>query len=165
MEFTENNAQHIDHLWMKRALLLAKRAQSLGEVPIGAILVKDGKMVAKGYNRRESWKTPLGHAELIAIQRGSQKLEAWRLLGCTLYVTLEPCLMCAAALVQARVSRIVYGATDPKGGGTVSLYQIPTDTRLNHQIAVSGGVLEAECSALITEFFASRRKDKKKPHL
>jgi tRNA(adenine34) deaminase len=164
MENPENNASHSDRQWMRRALSLANQAQKLGEVPIGALIVKDGRLVSKAFNRRETWKTPLGHAELIALQRASQKLGAWRLLDCTLYVTLEPCLMCAAALVQARVSRVVFGARDPKGGGTVSLYQIPTDPRLNHRLEVTEGVLENECSTVLSEFFKARRESKKKPH-
>jgi tRNA(adenine34) deaminase len=146
-----------DEYWMRKALKLAAEAATRGEVPVGALLVKDGEVVATASNRREQWQTPLGHAELIALQRASQKLKAWRLLGCTLYVTLEPCVMCAGALVQARVDRVVYGATDPKGGAVHSLFQIGSDSRLNHQIALSRGVLEDECSQILKEFFKNRR--------
>ncbi len=164
MENQQNNAQSQDIRWMRRALQLAEQAAKLDEVPVGAILVHNSKLgeklVAKAFNRRESWKTPLGHAELIAIQRASQKLGAWRLSDCTLYVTLEPCVMCAGALVQSRISRLVFGAKDSKGGGSVSLYQIPQDTRLNHRLEVTGGVLEEECALLLSDFFRAKRKKK-----
>jgi tRNA(adenine34) deaminase len=144
--------------WMKKALKLAEKAASRGEVPVGAILVRGGEEITCASNRREEWHTPLGHAELIALQRASQSLKAWRLLDCTLYVTLEPCVMCAGALVQARVSRVVYGATDPKGGGLHSLYQIGTDPRLNHRFELIGGILEPECSQVLKDFFKKRRQ-------
>ena len=143
--------------WMKKALRLAEKAAKRGEVPVGAILVKGDEQISSASNRREEWHTPLGHAELIALQRASQTLKAWRLLDCTLYVTLEPCVMCAGALVQARVSRVVYGAIDPKGGGLKSLYQIGDDSRLNHRFELIGGVLENECSQILKDFFKQRR--------
>lgn len=167
MENSQNDTLSQDLLWMKRALELAKKAAKLDEVPVGAILVHKGQLVAKAFNRRETWNTPLGHAELIAIQRASQKLGAWRLSDCTLYVTLEPCVMCAGALVQSRISRLVFGAKDHRGGGSVSLYQIPQDTRLNHRLEVAGGVLEEECALLLSDFFRKKRqeKNKKKPRV
>lgn len=154
-----NNAQSHEY-WMGKALKLAQKAAEQGEVPVGAILVKDGKLLAQASNRRETWKTALGHCELIAIQRACAKLEAWRLLGCTLYVTLEPCVMCAGALVQSRVERVIFGATDPKGGAMKSLFQIGNDPRLNHQIEITGGVMEHECSDVLKQFFKQRRLDK-----
>lgn len=154
-----NNAQSHEY-WMGKALKLAQKAAERGEVPVGAILVKDGQVLAQAGNRRETWKTALGHCELIAIQRASAKLEAWRLLDCTLYVTLEPCVMCAGALVQARVGRVVFGAFDPKGGAMKSLFQIGNDPRLNHQIEIVGGVLEHECSEALKSFFRQRRLEK-----
>lgn len=160
INMTTNNASHNDAYWMKRALELAKGAEARGEVPVGALIVKDGKLVSKGINRRESLHTPLGHAELIALHRASQKLGAWRLTGCTLYVTLEPCIMCSGALVQARVDRIVFGALDPKGGGTRSLYQICEDPRLNHCIEVTGEILAEESAQLLKDFFKKRRSQK-----
>jgi tRNA(adenine34) deaminase len=150
-----------DEFWMKKALSLAQKAAQRGEVPVGAVIVRDGHLVASASNRREEWHTPLGHAELIAVQRASQKLQAWRLLGCTLYVTLEPCVMCAGALIQARVERVVYGAPDPKGGAVHSLFELGRDSRLNHRFEVTGQVLEAECSEILKSFFKQRRKDKK----
>lgn len=157
MENTPNNATHDDGAWMRLALRLAKKAALAGEVPVGAVLVKDGKALAKSGNRRELWTTPLGHAELIVLHRASQRMGAWRLLGCTMYVTLEPCVMCTGALIQSRVSRLVYGARDPKGGACHSLYQIPSDVRLNHRFEVVAGVCEDECSLLLKDFFKNRR--------
>lgn len=152
-----------DEFWMKRALSLARQAAQKDEVPVGAILVAaDGKTVlAKGMNRREEWMTPLGHAELIALHRASQKQQAWRLTDSTLYVTLEPCLMCAGALVQARVARVVYGATDPKAGAVHSLYQVLQDSRLNHRCEVIGGVLAEECGGILKDYFKEKRGRKK----
>ncbi len=150
-----------DEFWMKKALKLAQRAAERGEVPVGALVVRNGEQVASASNRREQWHTPLGHAELIALQRASQKLQAWRLLGCTLYVTLEPCVMCAGALVQSRIERVVYGAKDPKGGAMHSLFKIGEDERLNHRIETVSGVLEEECSQILKDFFKSRRLSKK----
>ena len=143
---------------MGRALKLAQLAAVEGEVPVGAILVSGGKLVAKAFNKKEQWHTPLGHAELICLHRASQKLERWRLHETTLYVTLEPCVMCAGALVQARIDHLVFGAKDPKGGGVSSLYQIPTDQRLNHRLKVTSGVLEKECSEILSQFFRERRR-------
>lgn len=146
-----------DEYWMQKALKLARKASLRGEVPVGAILVKGDEIISLASNRREQWHSPLGHAELIALQRASQKLKAWRLLDCTLYVTLEPCVMCAGALVQARVKRLVYGATDPKGGAVQSLFQIAQDPRLNHRLEVVGGILQNECGQLLKDFFKQRR--------
>ena len=142
---------------MKKALTLAQKAAKQGEVPIGAVLVYKNELIASGYNKKEQWKTPLGHAELICLHRASQKLGNWRLIDCTLYSTLEPCVMCSGALVQARVGRLVFGASDPKGGGSTSLYKIPQDERLNHRLEVCGGVLADECGKILSDFFRSRR--------
>lgn len=145
---------------MRKALGLARKAAEKDEVPVGAILVAaDSKTIlATGMNRREGWTTPLGHAELIALHRASQKQKAWRLAGATLYVTLEPCVMCAGALVQARVARVVYGAADPKGGAVESLYQVLRDPRLNHRCEVTSGVLADECGKILSEYFRMKRK-------
>jgi tRNA(adenine34) deaminase len=148
----------MDEKFMRMALQLAKRAGERDEVPVGAILVRNGEIVAQAYNLRETLHSPLGHAELITLQRASKKLGAWRLLDTTLYVTLEPCIMCAGALVQARVSRVVYGAVDPKGGAVESLYKIFHDERLNHKIEITGGVLAEECSQVLKEFFKRKRR-------
>ena len=150
----------VDEQWMTQALELARKAALQGEVPVGALIVKDGKLVSEGLNCRESQKNPLGHAELIAIEAASQKLGAWRLLDCTLYVTLEPCVMCAGALVQSRIKRVVIGTLDPKGGGLASLYQIGQDSRLNHQLEMTKGILEVECSQVLKDFFKARRSEK-----
>jgi tRNA(adenine34) deaminase len=150
-----------DEYWMGRALKLAQRAGSLGEVPVGAILVRDGKIIAQAYNRREGWTSPLAHAELIALQRASQRLQSWRLENTTLYVTLEPCTMCAGALVQSRVRRLVYGALDPRAGAVKSLYQVTEDLRLNHRLEVTGGIHAHRCGQILTDFFKKLRSTKK----
>ena len=155
-----------DEKWMKKALALAKQAAARGEVPVGAVLVSpDGTMISSASNVRETLATTLGHAELVAIHRASKKLHTWRLEDCTLYVTLEPCVMCAGAIQQARLGRVVYGATDPKGGAVESLYKVLQDPRLNHQVEVSTGVLAKECAELLTGFFQSRRDENKKEKL
>lgn len=154
------NQQKLDEKWMKRALGLAEKAAAQGEVPVGAILVgPDGLPLAQSYNHRETWQSPLAHAEAIVLHTASKKIHNWRLEDCTLYVTLEPCLMCAGALLQSRVRRVVYGAKDPRGGAVESLYKTFEDSRLNHQIEITSGVLEKECSEILTEFFQSRRDD------
>lgn len=150
-----------DQKWMKWALKEAQKAAQVGEVPVGAVLVGPVGLLAKAHNRRETWKTPIGHAEIIALHRASKKLQNWRLNGTTLYVTLEPCVMCAGALVLARVERIVFGALDPKGGGSKTLYKITEDPRLNHQVRVDGGLMEKECSEILKTFFKKRRSEKK----
>jgi tRNA(adenine34) deaminase len=144
--------------WMQKALKLAQKAASRGEVPVGAVLVRGDEQISCASNHREEWHTPLGHAEIIVLQRASQSLKAWRLLNCTLYVTLEPCVMCAGALVQSRVERVVFGAADPKGGALKSLYQIGSDPRLNHRLEWIGGILETECSQVLKDFFKLRRQ-------
>ncbi|MDG0814732.1 tRNA adenosine(34) deaminase TadA [Bdellovibrio svalbardensis] len=156
-------ASKLDEKWMKKALKLAAKAGNKGEVPVGAVLVSpSGEVLAQASNVRETLATTLGHAELLAIHRASKKLQSWRLEDCTLYVTLEPCVMCAGAIQQARLGRVVYGATDAKAGGVESLYNILADTRLNHQVQVTRGVLAAECSKLLTDFFQHRRDEIKK---
>lgn len=150
-----------DAYWMKAALRLARKAAILGEVPIAAIVVDKNGVVSYAINTRERQNSPLGHAELFALHRASQKKGNWRLSDCTLYVTLEPCIMCAGAIQQSRIGRVVYGATDPKGGGVKSLYQILHDPRLNHQVDLTTGVLESECQELISGFFYDKREEKK----
>jgi tRNA(adenine34) deaminase len=153
---------------MARALELAQIAAAIGEVPVGAVIIQDhdpksGKplespqVISEKGNDRELSKNPLGHAELLAIKEASEKLDRWRLSGCTLYVTLEPCLMCSGAIVLSRVDRVVYGATDPKAGAVQSLYQTLTDGRLNHRPEVIGGVMADECSKILKDFFAAKR--------
>ena len=151
-----------DERWMGLALELAREAAREGEVPVGAVVVKDGQVKGRGRNRREADQDPLAHAELLAIREAAKEVGFWRLDDCDLYVTLEPCPMCAGALVNARVRRLVYGARDPKAGAVESLFRIPTDPRLNHRVAVEAGVREAECGAVLTEFFRGLRATGKK---
>jgi len=148
----------LDIDFMRQALALAEAAASDGEVPVGAIAVLNGQVIGRGANRRETDKSPLAHAELIALAQASRAVDAWRLSGVTLYVTLEPCAMCAGAMVQGRVSRVVFGAADPKAGAAGSLYNLLEEPRHNHRVAVEGGVLAEACGALLTGFFRSLRQ-------
>lgn len=143
---------------MQLALKEAQLAASFGDVPVGAVVVRDGVVIGRGHNRREQDNDPTAHAEVIAIRQAAEALGAWRLTGCTLYVTIEPCPMCAGALVLARLDRLVYGAADPKTGATGSLWNIVQDERLNHRLDVTAGVLESECREVIRTFFRQRRE-------
>ena len=143
--------------FMELALEEAKKAYEIGEVPIGAIIVRDNQVIASAFNKRELGRNATHHAELLAIQEACEKLGGWRLIGCTMYVTLEPCLMCAGAIINSRLERLIYGARDPKAGAVQSLYHVLEDTRLNHQVEVIEGVLAAESSALLKDFFANLR--------
>ncbi len=147
-----------DGYWMAQALAEARQAAALGEVPIGAVVVRDGAIVGRGHNRREIDGDPLAHAELLAIAEAARATAGWRLDGCTLFVTLEPCAMCAGALVNSRVERLVFGARDPKAGFCGSLGDLVRDRRLNHRLSVTGGVLADECGDLLKEFFAELRQ-------
>jgi tRNA(adenine34) deaminase len=149
--------QHVHVQWMRQALREAEVAFALGEVPVGAVLVHDGQIVARAHNLRETLKDPTAHAELLAIRDAARRLNTWRLAGTTCYVTLEPCAMCAGALVLARVDRLVYGATDPKAGAVTSLYAMVTDARLNHRLQVIGDVLADDAAELLRQFFQARR--------
>lgn len=150
-----------DNYWMGRALNLARKAEAAGEVPIGALVVKDGIIIGRGFNQRECRNDPSAHAEMIAIRQASRKLDAWRLTGTTLYVTLEPCPMCMGAILLARMARVVFGCLDPKAGAAGSLYNLAEDARLNHRVELTGGVMEKECSAILSGFFRELRRDKK----
>jgi tRNA(adenine34) deaminase len=155
------NAQmQLDVAMMREALALARQAAELNEVPVGAVAVKNGIIIGRGMNRREIDADPLSHAEMHALAQAAQSSGAWRLAEVTLYVTLEPCLMCAGAALQSRISRLVYATPDPKAGAVTSLYQVLSDARLNHQVEVQGGVLQEEASALLKVFFKGLR-DKK----
>ncbi|MEB3102538.1 tRNA adenosine(34) deaminase TadA [Ferviditalea candida] len=143
--------------WMREAVHEARKAEALAEVPIGAVIVRNGEIIARGYNVRETTHDPAGHAEMIAIRQAGEHLKAWRLLGCTLYVTLEPCPMCAGAIVQSRIERVVYGTADPKAGCAGTLMNLLQDDRFNHRAEVIRGVLEEECSSLLTDFFKKLR--------
>jgi tRNA(adenine34) deaminase len=146
-----------DQYWMKQALAEARRAADLGEVPIGAVVVRDGEVVGRGHNRREVDGDPLAHAELLALREAARRVGGWRLSGCTMVVTLEPCPMCAGALVASRIDRLVYGAADPKAGYCGSLGNLVQDARLNHRLEVSSGVLAEESAVLLRGFFSSLR--------
>ncbi len=147
---------------IRLALEQARIAYEQQEVPVGAVVVHDGRVIGEGHNLRETLNDPTAHAEMIAITQAAGFLKSWRLLDCTLYVTLEPCPMCAGAIVQARIPTVIYGAADPKAGASQSLYSITTDPRLNHQATVMGGVMELECAGILREFFAEQRAQGKK---
>ena len=150
-----------DEKFMALALEEAARAAELGEVPIGAVVVHDGEVIARAGNRRETDADPAAHAEFSALMQASRVLGRWRLTGCTVYVTLEPCLMCAGLMVNSRIDRCVFGAPDPKGGAVGTLYDVSHDARLNHEFEVEGGVLEAECAEVLRAFFKRRRAEAK----
>ncbi len=147
----------IDEGFMSAAIDQARAAIAHDDVPIGAVVVRDGQVIAARHNERELTGDPTAHAEVLAIRDAAAVVGHWRLLDCTLYVTLEPCVMCAGAVVNGRLARLVYGATDPKAGGVASLYEICGDGRLNHRPPVTGGVLAEHCGRLLKEFFARRR--------
>jgi len=148
--------------WMGAALAEAARAEALGDVPIGAVIVREGAVIAAGCNRRIVDRDPTAHAEMLAIRAAAAALGDWRLSGCTLVVTLEPCCMCAGAIVLARLDRLVYGAADPKAGAVDTLYRLCNDDRLNHRVEVVPAVRAAECGAVLTEFFRKQRAMGKK---
>jgi len=146
---------------MELALDEARAAGAIGEVPIGAVLVWQGNIIGRGHNRRESSNDPTSHAEMLAIREAAIRLDSWRLLETTLYVTLEPCPMCMGAIILARIPRVVYGCRDPKAGAAGSLYDLSCDERLNHRVEVVEGVLQQECSSLLSDFFRLLREQKK----
>jgi len=143
---------------MHHALHLAARASAEGEVPVGAVLVKDGQMIGEGWNRPIFDHDPTAHAEIVALRSGAQTLNNYRILDATLYVTLEPCMMCAGAMIHARIARLVYGAADPKSGAAGSVANLFTASYVNHRLAVQGGILAEECGALLSAFFKERRR-------
>ncbi|WP_251943396.1 tRNA adenosine(34) deaminase TadA [Staphylococcus sp. Marseille-Q5304] len=151
----------VDQKYMEIAIEEAKKAEQIGEVPIGAIIVRDEEVIARAHNLRETLQDPTAHAEHIAIQRAATVIGSWRLERCTLYVTLEPCAMCAGTIVMSRIPRVVYGAEDPKGGCAGSLMNLIAEPRFNHRAEVTTGVLEQQCSQLLTNFFKKLRKNKK----
>lgn len=146
-----------DEQYMRQAIEAAKIAQENGDVPIGAVLVYENQVIGRAYNQREQLKDPTAHAEIIALTQAAAFIESWRLHGCTIYVTLEPCAMCAGALVLGRLDRLVYGCEDPKAGACGSLYNIVQDERLNHRLEITSGVLADECAKLLQDFFQRRR--------
>ena len=151
-----------DQYFMRRAIELAREAAYQDEVPVGAVIVHKYQIIAEAHNQRESLADPTAHAEMIAITQAASYLQSWRLEQCTLYVTLEPCPMCAGAILQSRIPRVVYGAIDSKAGAVESLYKLLSDTRLNHRCELQGGVCAQECGQMLTEFFESKRRLGKK---
>jgi len=149
-----------DEHYMRLAIDQAKIAEENGDVPIGAVIIYQNQIIGKAYNQREQLKDPTAHAEIIALTQAAAYMQTWRLTGCTMYVTLEPCPMCAGALVLARMDRLVFGCDDPKAGACGSLYDIVRDGRLNHRLEVTTGVLADECSQLLQDFFQKKRLDK-----
>ncbi len=149
-----------DERFMKEALRQARRALALDEVPIGCVIVKDGQIVARGYNRRNTDRNTISHAEMNAIRKASKKLGDWRLEGCTIYITLEPCQMCSGAIVQSRIDRCVIGAMNPKAGCAGSVMNLLQVERFNHQVEITRSVLEEECSTMLSSFFQQLRKKK-----
>jgi len=146
-----------DEHWMRHALLLARRAEAAGEVPVGAVLVYEGRILGEGWNRPIGSHDPSAHAEMLALRAAAERIGNYRLLDTTLYVTLEPCVMCAGAIIHARVGRLVFGAPDPKAGAVHSVYDVIGNPRLNHRLPWTGGVLEAQCGQILRDFFRQRR--------
>ena len=152
-----------DEKFMRAALVQARKAEALNEVPIGCVIVREGKIIARGYNRRNTDKFTASHAEMNAIRKASRKAGDWRLEDCTIYITLEPCQMCAGAIVQARIPRAVIGSMNPKAGCAGSVLNILQEPRFNHQVEVTRGVLEKECSEMLSAFFRRLRREKDRP--
>ncbi len=152
-----NPTQEQDRYFMQQALNEAALAEELDEVPIGAVVVHNGEIVGRGHNLRETSNDPTTHAEMIAIRQAAQKLDSWRLLDCTLYVTLEPCVMCMGAIILARIPNLVFGCRDPRVGAVGSIYNLAEDERFNHRVAVQEGVLEQECRTQLKSFFQRLR--------
>ena len=146
-----------DEMYMRRAIELARQAEAAGEVPVGALIVRNGEVIAEGFNRPISTHDPTAHAEMVALRAAAARSDSYRLTGSTLYVTLEPCAMCAGAMVHARVERLVYGAPDPRAGAAGSIFNVVRTPELNHRLDVDGGVLGEECATLLRNFFAARR--------
>ena len=152
--------KNIEEKFMSIALKEAKKAEAIDEVPIGCVIVKNNKIIARGHNIRETKKDPLGHAELVAIKKASKKLMNWRLEGCDLYVTLEPCMMCSGAIIQSRIRRVIFGAYDPKGGAIYSSINAFEAKNINHHPEIVPEVMKDECSSILTNYFKKKRKSK-----
>jgi tRNA(adenine34) deaminase len=151
-------SMHVQHgQWMEAALAEARAALGAGEVPVGAVAVREGAIIGRGRNRTEELQDPTAHAEMLALREAAAALGSWRLIGVSLYVTLEPCAMCSGACVLARIDRLVYGAADPKAGMSGSLATIPDDPRLNHRVEIVGGLLVDDCGSILKDFFRARR--------
>ncbi|MFQ6035163.1 MAG: tRNA adenosine(34) deaminase TadA [Sedimentisphaerales bacterium] len=164
MVISDSNSalQETNRRYMRLAIKQAKIAEENGDVPIGAVIVYKNQIIGKAYNQRQQLNDPTAHAEIIALTQAAAYLKSWRLNGCAIYVTLEPCPMCAGALVLARIDRLVYGCDDPKAGAVKSLYNIVTDERLNHKLVVTSGVLAEQCSEQLQSFFQQRRNENRK---
>ena len=147
-------------LFMKMAIEQAEQALAIGEVPVGAVIAQQGRVIAAAHNQREQLKDPTAHAEMIAITQAAESMESWRLVDCAMYVTLEPCPMCAGAILNARVPKVIFGATDPKGGAVVSVFKMLGDARMNHRAEVVQGVMDVESAELLKRFFRSKRNGK-----
>ncbi|MGH7765869.1 MAG: tRNA adenosine(34) deaminase TadA [Candidatus Binatia bacterium] len=160
MDEVVHNVDDRDRFYMELAFNEAREAAAAGEIPVGAVVVCDGEVIARAHNRREESQNPMAHAEVLALQAASLHLKSWRLGDCSLYVTLEPCVMCVGAILQARIARLVFGCLDPKAGAVESLYRLCQDSRLNHTLPVTRGVIESECGAILSEFFAELRERK-----
>ena len=145
---------------MIEALAEAEKAAALGEIPVGAVIVRDGRIIGRGHNLTETAKDPTAHAEMIAIREAAKKIGGWRLIGCEMFVTCEPCAMCAGAMVWARIEKVYIGTMDPKSGACGSVFQIPSETRLNHQIKIETGLMQEECSEIMKSFFRKLRTKK-----
>ena len=158
----ELQSLELDQHFMRQALKLGVQAMEQDEVPVGAVIALGERVIGVGWNQRESLQDPTAHAEMIAITQAAASVSSWRLENCTLYVTLEPCPMCAGAILQSRVARVVYGATDPKAGAVDSLYRLLDDPRLNHRCDVTAGVMAEDCGAILTHFFREKRAQGKK---
>jgi len=156
----DETVRNLDERFMKLAIEQARIAEDNGDIPIGAVIILENKIIAKAYNQREQLADPTAHAEIIALTQAAAALENWHLNGCTMYVTLEPCPMCAGALVLSRMDRLVYGCDDPKSGACGSLYNIVADERLNHRLKVTAGVLVEQCKEQLQNFFQQRRNEK-----
>jgi tRNA(adenine34) deaminase len=156
-----NEFSDADRVYMELALIEARQAAQAGEIPVGAIVVYHEDVIARAYNRREEMQNPAAHAEVLALQAAASHLKSWRLDECSLYVTLEPCVMCAGAILQARISRLIFGCLDPKAGAVESLYRLCDDSRLNHTLPVTRGIMENECSRILSEFFGRLRSTKR----
>ena len=152
-----------DSRFMRLALHEARYALDEDEVPVGAVIIHEGRLIARAHNQKETLTDPTAHAEMIAITQATEAVGDWRLSECTMYVTLEPCLMCAGAMILARLGRLIYGAADPKAGAVASLYEVLSDARLNHRVEVTSGVLAEECASILSDFFASKRNSATDP--
>ncbi|MGB0833550.1 MAG: tRNA adenosine(34) deaminase TadA [Psychrobium sp.] len=160
-ELSQLSVEDCDQYWMSYALALADKAQQVNEVPVGAVLVLDNQVIGEGYNLVINNNDPCAHAEVMALRTGGEKIENYRLLDATLYVTLEPCCMCSGAIVHSRIKRVVYGADDLKTGAAGSAFALINDAKHNHQVEVTSGVMASECGTIISDFFSRRRAEKK----